>query len=80
MAITVPSRSHSIVSVGAGLPVQMPGLHVSVWVPLIAGGAVFCGATAGTLRGALVAVALPPALVPVTRHAIWCVASAPVST
>ena len=31
VAITVPSRSHSNVSAGAGMPVQMPGLHVSVW-------------------------------------------------
>ena len=63
--------------VGGGAPVQVPGSHVRVVVPLIVGATVLLGGTAGTARAGLVALALPPALLPVTSHVRLCVASAP---
>ena len=57
--------------------VAREGLPVAC-VPPIAGGAVFCGPTAGTLRAALVAVAVSPAFVPVTRQEMMQGASAAV--
>ncbi len=66
-----------------GVPVQVPAVALATWpsrsVPLIDGATVFAGAAAVTTAVcADVALALPPAFVPVTTtRMVWPTSAAP---